>query len=211
MSEEQDNKVEQQTDDEEAKKKAREEARAARLKARAEKKAKEEAEAAQVPKEPSPNQPKLDRIVQIIKEQVSEAAIEEAEINELDRHIPTVVVKNEYWPQVAEQLRDHSELQLNYLRNVSGVDHETHFEVVYHMLSLQDKVDYCFKVKTDREAPSIHSITGIWETANWNEREIFDLLGIDFPGHPNMEKIMMTDDWIGHPLRKDYEPYDPEV
>jgi NADH-quinone oxidoreductase subunit C len=84
-------------------------------------------------------------------------------------------------------------------------------EVAYHLLSLSNKRDYCIKVKTDRDQPSIPSVSVLWPTANWNEREIFDLLGIDFPGHPNMTRIMMSDEWVGHPLRKDYEPLDPEV
>lgn len=100
---------------------------------------------------------------------------------------------------------------MNYLRNVSGTDQETHLEVAYHMLSLETKQDYCFKVKTEREAAAIPSVTPVWPTANWNEREIYDLLGIHFHGHPDLRRIMMPDDWVGHPLRKDYEPFDPEV
>jgi NADH-quinone oxidoreductase subunit C len=66
-------------------------------------------------------------------------------------------------------------------------------------------------VKTNREEASIPSVTLLWSTANWNEREIFDLLGIDFPGHPDLRRIMMPDDWVGYPLRKDYVSIDPEV
>ncbi|MNG02001.1 NADH-quinone oxidoreductase subunit C/D [compost metagenome] len=91
------------------------------------------------------------------------------------------------------------------------MDQETHLEVAYHLLSLTHKHEYCVKVKTDRDQASIPSVTDVWPTANWNEREAFDLFGIDFPGHPNLVRIMMPDDWVGHPLRKDYEPLDPEV
>jgi NADH-quinone oxidoreductase subunit C len=204
-------------DDKEAKtaeeiKAERAKARAERDKARAKKKAEAEAGAEEEkPKEPSPHQPRLDRLIAIIKENVSEEAIEESFINEVDGHLPNIFIKSEYWTQTAGLLKEHSELKLNYLRNVSGVDHETHLEVVYHMLSLSTKHEYCIKVKTDRETPSIPSVTPIWTTAIWNEREIFDLLGIEFPGHPDMRRIMMSDDWVGHPLRKDYEPFDPEV
>ncbi len=185
-------------------------ARAERDRARAEKKAAEEA-TEEEPKEPSPNQPKLDRIVEIIKQSISEDAIEESFINEPDHHLPCIIIKNEHWEKTAAILRDHDELNLNYLRNVSGVDQETHLEVVYHFISLSSKDEYCIKVKTDFEKASVPSVTSLWGTANWNEREIFDLLGIDFPGHPDMRRIMMSDDWVGHPLRKDYEPFDPEV
>ncbi|OXM86401.1 NADH-quinone oxidoreductase subunit C [Paenibacillus rigui] len=195
-------------EEKEAKAKAAAEARAARASARAKK---PEAEEDAGPKEPSPNQPRLDRAVQILKTELGEDSVEEAFINERDAHLPYLVVKNDKWLEAAQLLRDHEELKLNYLRNVSGIDQETHMEVAYHLLSLDSKHEYCVKVKTPRDTSSIPSVTFIWPTANWNEREIYDLLGIDFPGHPDMRRIMMSDDWVGHPLRKDYEPLDPEV
>jgi NADH-quinone oxidoreductase subunit C len=163
------------------------------------------------PKPPSPNQARLDRVVALLRELVAEDAVEEAYINEPNDHLPTLVVKNERWLQTAHLFRSHAELNCNYLRNVSGVDYETHMEVVYYPLNLDSRHVYCIKVKTDRETPSVASVTPIWETANWNEREIYDLLGIEFPGHPDLRRIMMPDDWVGHPLRKDYVPLDPEV
>ncbi|ANE46671.1 NADH dehydrogenase [Paenibacillus swuensis] len=194
--------------DKEAKAAAAAEARAARAAARA--KASEEETPAE-PKPPSPNQPLLDQLAALIRAEVAPGAVEEAHINELDRHIPTLTIHSAFWYETAELLKFHPSLQLTYLRNLSGVDHETHLEAVYHLISLEHKQDYCFKVRTDREQPSIPSVTPIWSTANWNEREIYDLLGIQFPGHPDLRRIMMSDDWVGHPLRKDYEPLDPEV
>lgn len=185
------------------------EARAARAAARAKKAEGEAADAG--PKEPSPNQPRLDRIVQLIKQHVADNAVTEAVINERDRHLPTLTIENEHWAAVAQFVKNNEELQLNYLSNLSGVDYESYMETVYYVGSLQTKHDYCFKVKTNREAPSIPSVTPVWSTANWNERESFDLLGIAYPGHPDLRRIMMPDDWVGHPLRKDYEPIDPEV
>ncbi|MCZ8523353.1 MULTISPECIES: NADH-quinone oxidoreductase subunit C [Paenibacillus] len=193
--------------DKEAKAKAAAEARAARASARA---AKTEGAEPEAPKEPSPKQPLLDRLTAILKE-FREGIVEDAVVNEKGGHIPTVSIQAEAWPDTAAMLRTHPELELNYLRNVSGVDMETHMEVVYHLISLDHKQDYCFKVKTDRQTPSVPSITPIFPTADWNEREIYDLFGIDFPGHPDLRRIMMADDWVGHPLRKDYEPIDPEV
>jgi len=166
---------------------------------------------AQPPKPPSPNQPRLDRVAALLRELVSADAVEEAYINEANDHLPTLVVKNELWEQAARLFHDHADLECKYLRNVSGVDYETYMEVVYYPLNLNTRDCYCVKVKTDREKPSVASVTPIWETANWNEREIYDLLGIEFPGHPNLTRIMMPDDWVGHPLRKDYVPLDPEV
>ncbi|PYI51139.1 NADH-quinone oxidoreductase subunit C [Paenibacillus flagellatus] len=195
----------------EAKAKAAAEARAARAAARAQKTAEGDAGAEAAPKEPSPNQPRLDRIVQLIKENVSEDAVIEAVINERDRHLPMLTIQAERWFDVASFVRSNEELRLNYLRNLSGVDYESHLETVYYVLSLDTKHEYGFKVKTNRDEPSIPSVTPVWATANWNEREVYDLLGIDFPGHPDLRRIMLPDDWVGHPLRKDYEPIDPEV
>lgn len=202
---------------------ARDAARAERLAARAAAKAAaggtqgadgggQAGEAAEAPaKEPSPNQPKLDRLVAILREQIGEDAVADAYINELDRHTPTVVVNRDRWHDVAVLLRDHPELKLHYLRNLSGVDYETHMEVVYHLFNLQNKQTYCFKVRTDREQAEVPSVADVWPAANWNEREAWDLLGIRFTGHPNLKRIMLPDDWVGHPLRKDYVPVDPEV
>jgi NADH-quinone oxidoreductase subunit C len=102
------------------------EARAERAAARA-KKLEEDA----APKEPSPNQPKLDKLVALIKSKVSEGAVEEAYVNEADQHLPYVIIRKEHWKATAELLK--TKQQMNYLRNLSGVDMETHFEVVYHL------------------------------------------------------------------------------
>ncbi|MDQ1911236.1 NADH-quinone oxidoreductase subunit C [Paenibacillus sp. GD4] len=192
----------------EAKAKAAAEARAARANARA---AAKEGDAPEAPKEPSPKQPVLDRAAAILREAVGSDAVEQAFINEKNDHMPYLIVKNDSWYEAAKVLQQHPELKLNYLRNLSGVDMESHMEVVYHLISLESKQEYCIKVKTDRENPSVASVTPLWPTANWNEREAYDLFGIDFPGHPDLRRIMMSDDWVGHPLRKDYEPLDPEV
>lgn len=194
------------TDEEKEAKRAAARAARAKAKAEAEGQAAEEA-----PKEPSPNQPRLDRLVEIIKQEVSDQAIEDAYINERDSHMPYVIIKVQDWEKAASVLFNHPELKLDFLRNLSGVDCETHMEVVYHFISIHSKHEYVIKVKTDREEPSVPSVTPLWATANWNEREVYDLLGIDFPGHPDLRRIMMSDDWVGHPLRKDYESIDPEV
>jgi NADH-quinone oxidoreductase subunit C len=195
----------------EAKLKAAAEARAARAAAK-EKADAEAAEAApEVPKPPSPRQPELDAIVALLKQGIAEAAVEDAYVNELNGDMPMIIVSNSYWREAARLLKKHEQLQFNYLRNVSGIDYETHMEVVYHMVSLGSKREVAIKIKADREAAAVYSATPVWATANWNEREIYDLLGVDFPGHPDLRRIMMPDDWVGHPLRKDYEPLDSEV
>jgi len=153
----------------------------------------------------------LDRIALLLGELIGSDAVELAQINQLGSGIPTITVRNNQWAKVAETLKIHPDTAFNYLRNVSGVDQETHLEVVYHLINLTSKHELCVKVKTNREEASIPSVTLLWSTANWNEREIFDLLGIDVPGHPDLRRIMMPDDWVGYPLRKDYVSIDPEV
>ncbi|SEG62353.1 NADH-quinone oxidoreductase subunit C [Paenibacillus sp. UNC499MF] len=189
--------------------KAAAEARAARAAARAAKTAAPAEDAP--PKPPSPNQPLLDRLVEILKGEVAGDAVDEAFINEIDGHRPFVVIRGEHWVRAAEVFLQHEELQCGYLRSVSGVDLGNQLEVVYHLLSIPLRQEYGVRVRTEREAPSVPSVASVWPTADWNEREIYDLLGIEFPGHPNLTRIMMPDEWVGHPLRKDYEAYDPEV
>ena len=193
----------------EAKLKAAEEARAARAAAKAAQSSEPAAPAE--PKPPSPKQPQLDEALQLIQALVSEAAVEESYINEMNGDMPTFIIKNEHWTEVAKLFRNHPLLDSNFLRNVSGVDYETYLEVVYHLVSISSKKEYAIKIKADRESPKVASAAPVWSTANWNEREIYDLLGIDFTGHPDLRRIMMPDDWVGHPLRKDYEPLDSEV
>ncbi|SEN62458.1 NADH-quinone oxidoreductase subunit C [Paenibacillus sp. OV219] len=185
------------------------EARAARAAAKA---AAEGGEAAPAePKAPSPKQPQLDEVATLIRVSVADDAIEEAYINELNDHMPSLIIRADRLVETCRLLKTHEAQSFSYLRNVSGVDYETHLEVVYHLVSLKTKNELAVKVKTNREQPEIPSVVPIWDTANWNEREIYDLLGIDFPGHPDLRRIMMPDDWVGYPLRKDYVPLDPEV
>jgi NADH-quinone oxidoreductase subunit C len=103
-------------------------------------------------------------------------------------------------------LRDHVELRFDYLSNLSAVHwpkKERPFEVVYHLVSMPKR--HRLTVKIDladgEEAPTA---TGVWPAANWFEREAFDLFGIRFKGHPDLTRILLTDEWTGHPLRKDY-------
>ena len=101
---------------------------------------------------------------------------------------------------------------LDYLSFVTGVDYpeQKRIEVVYHLFSSQHRHELLLKVRVPRDGPRVESVTSIWRGADWHEREAYDLLGIVFAGHPNLRRIMMTDDWVGHPLRKDYIYEDPE-
>ncbi|WP_082651670.1 NADH-quinone oxidoreductase subunit C [Gorillibacterium timonense] len=160
---------------------------------------------------PDPRQERLAEVVSLLQTALGLTAVTDSYLSELDSWRPYLIIDAHSWQEAALLLRDHDDLHLDYLRSMAGTDYETHMEVVYYLLSLSTGEEYAVKVKTERNEPSIPSVTPVWATANWNEREIYDLLGIDFPGHPDLRRILMPDDWVGHPLRKDYEPLDPEV
>ncbi|HEV7127523.1 MAG TPA: NADH-quinone oxidoreductase subunit C [Ktedonobacterales bacterium] len=110
-------------------------------------------------------------------------------------------------------LRDDPALRYNFLADITAVDwpeREPRFDVVYHLLSLETRAVVRLKVRVgapDEETPEVPSVVAVWPTANWLEREIRDLFGITFPGHPDypaMPRLLMPTDWVGHPLRKDY-------
>jgi NADH-quinone oxidoreductase subunit C len=93
------------------------------------------------------------------------------------------------------------------LSTVAGVDRfpaEPRFEVVYHLHSVEHNQRLRLRCRLPGGAPSIDSVTSVWRSANWYERETFDLFGIEFRNHPDLRRIMLPDDWEGHPLRKDY-------
>jgi NADH-quinone oxidoreductase subunit C len=107
---------------------------------------------------------------------------------------------------VARFLRDDPQLQYIFLENLCGVDYlgrEPRFEVVYHLLSFANRHRICLKVGCSEEDPTVPSLTSLWPTANWQERETYDMFGIIFSGHPSLKRILMPDDWEGHPQRKD--------
>ncbi|MFQ5843364.1 MAG: NADH-quinone oxidoreductase subunit C [Planctomycetota bacterium] len=93
------------------------------------------------------------------------------------------------------------------LHLISGVDHADHMEVVYHFAHLGPQPPagfHCLKVTVPRDDPEVPTLTGDWPSADWLERETWDLLGIRFRGHPHHYRILLPEDWVGHPLRKDY-------
>ncbi|PHE99174.1 NADH-quinone oxidoreductase subunit C [Bacillus wiedmannii] len=183
-------------------------AAAARAKTRgAEGKAEEEPKQ----EEPSVNQPYLNQYVEFIKGEKGEDALVDSYINKLSKDVPTLVVDPAKYYEVMELLRFHEGLAFDYMSELHATDFVTHMEVYVHLFSYGKKQSVAVKVKLDREAPEVESVAALWKGADWPEREAYDLLGIVFKGHPNLSRILMPDDWIGYPLRKDYEPYDVEV
>ncbi|WP_459501985.1 NADH-quinone oxidoreductase subunit C [Bacillus sp. C1] len=161
--------------------------------------------------EVSPKQSYLDAYVEAIKEKVGEHSLEDYYINKLSKDVPTIVLKQECYYEVMELLRSHEGLAFDYMSELHATDFVTHMEVYVHLFSYGKRQSIAVKVKVDRESPRVRSVTPLWQGADWPEREAYDLLGVVFEGHPNLTRILMPDDWDGHPLRKDYEPLDVEV
>lgn len=103
-------------------------------------------------------------------------------------------------------LRD--QLSFPQINFVTAIDRTESFEVVYSIRSYTHKLMLILKSRVGREAPVVPSIVSVYGGADWYEREVFDLFGIDFQGHPDMRRLMMPDDWVGYPLRKDYQQAD---
>jgi NADH-quinone oxidoreductase subunit C len=139
---------------------------------------------------------------------------------------PFVVVDPARLVEVCTFLRDDPRLRFELLNDISGVDYlepdakkaakagfEPHLEVVYHLSSFTfPGRRFTLKVVLPRwknnavgELPEAPSVSAVWKTADWQEREVYDLIGVFFNGHPNLVRILLSDDWAGHPLRKDYE------
>lgn len=130
--------------------------------------------------------------------------------------------------EVCRTLRDTPSLRMNMLHCISGVDYfepdekkaakvewTPHVEVLYHLSSFIHRHRIVLRARLPRwkndvpgELPELASVSGTWSTANWHEREVFDLMGIRFTGHPDLRRILCPEDWVGHPLRKDYQTPD---
>jgi NADH-quinone oxidoreductase subunit C len=117
----------------------------------------------------------------------------------------TATVDPAGWQGVARHLRWDGGLEFDFLFCVTAVDWRTHFMMVYHLTSTLHRHTMVVKVKLDRDRPEIPTVSDIWRTAEFHEREAFDLFGVVFTGHPDLRRLFMTDEWKGWPLRKDYE------
>jgi NADH-quinone oxidoreductase subunit C len=123
---------------------------------------------------------------------------------------PWFRVAHDRLEEVCNRLRASVELSFDYLECITGVDYpeDQKIVVVYHLYSYAKKHRVVLKASLDRDRPEVASLVNLWSTANWQERECFDLLGVQFLGHPNQRRLLLPDDWEGHPLRKDYREKD---
>ena len=143
-------------------------------------------------------------LVASLQEAVPAAQIES--VPSVDRHA-TLYVSREDAPAVARALRDRSELAFNLLAEITAVDfwpREPRFELVYILVSLPHRMRVRMKVRLPGDDPHVPTLIGLWPAANWLEREVWDLFGIAFDGHPDPRRLLMPEDWEGYPLRKDY-------
>ena len=119
----------------------------------------------------------------------------------------TIVVPRELLRATAEHCRQDAGLQYNLLTDATCLDrypNEPRFELNYHLVSIPRREKVRLKVKLSGNDPVVDSLVPVWPGANWLEREIFDLFGIRFSGHPDLRRILLPDDWEGYPLRRDY-------
>lgn len=145
-------------------------------------------------------------IYQILQAEFGEEAVLEAV---LDVQQPYVRIAPASFLSVCQHLHTTEALWFDFLHAVSGVDpgkDEDYPESVYHLSSLIHEHQMVLKVRIAKEGTdTIPSISGIWKAADWHEREAYDLVGIRFSYHPDLRRILLPEDWNGHPLRKDYE------
>ena len=124
-----------------------------------------------------------------------------------------VWVKPDSISTVCEGLKSRPEFKFDLLSSLTAVDYIDHFEVVYHLTSLPMNASAVLKAKVGqgRTEASVPSVVAIWRGADYQEREVWDLMGIRFEGHPNHKRIMLWEGYPGHPLRKDYVTYDQSI
>jgi NADH/F420H2 dehydrogenase subunit C len=117
----------------------------------------------------------------------------------------SLLLKSSFLLDTAAFLRDTPDLKFDYFNYVTAVDYYQYFEVIYQLTSLEHNRSVVFRTRAyDRDNPIVPSVTGLWQGADFQEREIYDLMGIKFEGHPNMKRIVLWDGFPGHPLRKDW-------
>lgn len=136
-------------------------------------------------------------VVAKLEQQFPGSVIESSENN--------LLVKSESIFDVAEYLKSSPELDFDYLNYIAAVDYYDYFELVYQFTSMKHNHSLVLKTRCyDRENPVVPSVVRLWRGADFQEREIYDLMGISFEGHPNLKRIVLWQGFEGHPLRKDY-------
>jgi len=142
-------------------------------------------------------------LVALLQQAVPDAAVEPSPSVDLQT---TIYVPRDHVVALARVLRDAPELKFSFLAELTAADYwprEPRFEVVYVLVSIEHRLRLRMKVRLDGSDPHVATVSGIWPAANWLEREVWDLFGIAFDGHPDPRRLLMPEDWEGSPLRKD--------
>jgi NADH-quinone oxidoreductase subunit C len=156
-------------------------------------------------------------LLDALRQAVPVASVDAVEATDM----PAIRVDREHLVEVCRVLRNHPGLQFGFLAEVTAADYlpdEPRFELIYHLACLgpayavpasgaaplAEPARLRVKVRTPGTDPWVPTVSGVWAAANWLEREVFDLFGISFEGHPDLRRVLMPDDWEGYPLRKDY-------
>ncbi len=141
--------------------------------------------------------------IQQVLEQKFPGKIKRSELEVVD---PFIVVETSAIAEIGKWLRDEPEMAFDTLHCLSGVDYpkEEKMEGVYHLSSLKHRHWIVLKIEVPREGAKVPTVENVWKTANWHEREAYDLYGIWFDGHSDLRRILLPDDWEGHPLKKDW-------
>jgi NADH/F420H2 dehydrogenase subunit C len=125
--------------------------------------------------------------------------------SEVPTQFLTAEVSSENAHALISELKNNSETSFDYMFCQTGIDFSEHIEVLYHLRNTQNNSEIIVKaIIEDRENPAIDSVFDLYKTADFHEREIFDLFGVKFNNHPDLRRILLDDDWEGYPLRKDY-------
>ncbi len=127
-----------------------------------------------------------------------------ATFDETGEFLHAIVPNTDFHPFM-KSIRENGNFNFDYLFCLTCIDWKTHFMMVYHLLSKNHKHELVVKVKLEnRDAAEIETVSDIWKTANFHEREVFDLFGVTFRNHPDLRRLFLDDNWPGFPLRKDY-------
>jgi NADH-quinone oxidoreductase subunit C len=121
-----------------------------------------------------------------------------------DAKDPFIVVAPDAIKPVMRFLKEDPHLQFDFLSCITGIDFPENITVVYHLFSYKKRHKIVIKAQLPKDKPEIETVEDVWKAANWLERETYDLLGIRFIGNSNLRRILLPEDWVGHPLRKDY-------
>ena len=148
-----------------------------------------------------------DKVRTFLNSRFAEAIVREDSF----RNQQSFYIRPQYLVEICQALLEDSNLKVNYLADITSCDWLNHeqekdgrFEVVYNLYSLANKYRFFIKVRLSSNDPRVQTLTDLWSSADWMEREVFDMMGVIFDGHPNLTKILTPDELDGHPLRKDF-------